>query len=122
MNSFGNIFRVQIFGESHGATVGIIIDGMPAGLALTEENLLADLEREKKEMAIKQNELAIQTRKLNQLVIENQQTKDFFDTNKKKILKEAKLEVDQLLKSANKLGLENNDIFLIPILSSLYKN
>ncbi len=47
MNSFGNIFRVQIFGESHGATVGIIIDGMPAGLALTEENLLADLERRK---------------------------------------------------------------------------
>ncbi len=47
MNSFGNFFRVQIFGESHGATVGIIIDGMPAGLALTEENLLADLERRK---------------------------------------------------------------------------
>lgn len=47
MNSFGNIFRVQIFGESHGASVGIIIDGMPAGLALTEENLLADLERRK---------------------------------------------------------------------------
>lgn len=67
------------------------------------DTLLADLEREKKEMAIKQNELSIQTRKLNQLVIENQQTKDFFDTNKKKILKEAKLEVDQLLKSANKL-------------------
>jgi chorismate synthase len=47
MNSFGNIFRVQIFGESHGASVGIIIDGMPAGLSLTEENLLTDLERRK---------------------------------------------------------------------------
>jgi DNA mismatch repair protein MutS2 len=67
------------------------------------DTLLADLEREKKEMAIKQNEMAIQTRKLNQLVQENQQTKDFFDTNKKKILKEAKVEVDQLIKSANKL-------------------
>ena len=47
MNSFGNIFRVQIFGESHGACVGITIDGMPAGLAFTEEDLLPDLERRK---------------------------------------------------------------------------
>lgn len=65
--------------------------------------LLADLEREKKEMALKQNEIAIQTRKLNQLVQENQKSKEFFDANKKKILKEAKQEVDQLIKSANKL-------------------
>jgi len=47
MNSFGNIFRVHIFGESHGECVGIIIDGVPAGLAFTEENLLPDLERRK---------------------------------------------------------------------------
>ena len=65
--------------------------------------LLADLEREKKEMALKQNEIAIQTRKLNQLVQENQKSKEFFEANKKKILKEAKQEVDQLIKSANKL-------------------
>ena len=65
--------------------------------------LLADLEREKKEMALKQNEIAIQTRKLNQLVHENQKSKEFFEANKKKILKEAKQEVDQLIKSANKL-------------------
>jgi chorismate synthase len=47
MNSFGKIFRVNIFGESHGESVGINIDGVPAGLPLTEEDLLPDLERRK---------------------------------------------------------------------------
>ncbi|GAB2821891.1 chorismate synthase [Ferruginibacter profundus] len=47
MNSFGRIFRVHIFGESHGECVGITIDGCPAGLSLTAEDLLPDLERRK---------------------------------------------------------------------------
>ncbi|MGC4038892.1 MAG: chorismate synthase [Chitinophagaceae bacterium] len=47
MNSFGRVFRVSIFGESHGESVGIVIDGIPAGLALSAEDLLADLERRK---------------------------------------------------------------------------
>ena len=47
MNSFGKIFRINIFGESHGESVGINIDGVPAGLPLTEEDLLPDLERRK---------------------------------------------------------------------------
>jgi chorismate synthase len=47
MNSFGKLFRVSIFGESHGECVGITIDGCPAGLSLTEEDLLPDLERRK---------------------------------------------------------------------------
>jgi chorismate synthase len=47
MNSFGTIFRVSVFGESHGESVGVIIDGCPAGLFLTEDDLLADLERRK---------------------------------------------------------------------------
>ncbi len=47
MNSFGRIFRVSIFGESHGECVGITIDGCPAGLSLTADDLLADLERRK---------------------------------------------------------------------------
>lgn len=47
MNSFGRLFRVSIFGESHGESVGILIDGVPAGLALKEEDLLPDLERRK---------------------------------------------------------------------------
>lgn len=47
MNSFGKLFRVHIFGESHGESVGIVIDGCPAGLSLTEDDLLPDLERRK---------------------------------------------------------------------------
>lgn len=47
MNSFGRIFRVHIFGESHGESVGVIIDGIPAGLSLSAEDFLADIERRK---------------------------------------------------------------------------
>jgi chorismate synthase len=47
MNSFGRLFRVNIFGESHGESVGINIDGCPAGLSLTTEDFLPDLERRK---------------------------------------------------------------------------
>jgi chorismate synthase len=47
LNSFGRIFRVSIFGESHGECVGIAIDGCPAGLSLSAEDLLPDLERRK---------------------------------------------------------------------------
>ena len=47
MNSFGRIFRVHIFGESHGESVGIVIDGCPAGLAMSADDLLPDLERRK---------------------------------------------------------------------------
>ena len=47
MNSFGRIFRISIFGESHGESVGIVIDGCPAGLSLTVDDFLPDLERRK---------------------------------------------------------------------------
>jgi len=47
MNTFGNIFRVSIFGESHGKWVGITIDGCPAGIDLRGNDLLPDLERRK---------------------------------------------------------------------------
>jgi chorismate synthase len=47
VNSFGRIFRVHIFGESHGESVGVIIDGIPAGLSLSAEDFLADIERRK---------------------------------------------------------------------------
>jgi chorismate synthase len=47
MNSFGRIFRVHIFGESHGKAVGVTIDGCPAGLSLTEDDFMADLQRRK---------------------------------------------------------------------------
>jgi chorismate synthase len=47
MNTFGHLFRVHIFGESHGACVGITIDGCPAGLPLQESDFLEDTERRK---------------------------------------------------------------------------
>ncbi|MBI3138541.1 MAG: chorismate synthase [Sphingobacteriales bacterium] len=47
MNKFGRLFSISIFGESHGESVGVTIDGCPAGLSLTPEDLLPDLERRK---------------------------------------------------------------------------
>lgn len=47
MNSVGRIFRIHIFGESHGDCVGLTIDGCPAGLPLHEEDFLDDIERRK---------------------------------------------------------------------------
>lgn len=47
MNSFGRIFRVSIFGESHGECVGINIDGCPAGLPLSVDDFTTDIERRK---------------------------------------------------------------------------
>ena len=45
MNSFGRIFRVSLFGESHGPSIGVVIDGVPAGLALSEADFSADIAR-----------------------------------------------------------------------------
>jgi chorismate synthase len=47
MNSFGRLFRVSIFGESHGPAVGIIIDGCPAGIDLSADDFTTDIERRK---------------------------------------------------------------------------
>ena len=47
MNSIGRIFRVHIFGESHGASVGVTIDGCPAGMPLSEADFMVDIERRK---------------------------------------------------------------------------
>ena len=46
-NTFGKIFSVTTFGESHGIAIGGVIDGCPPGLALTEEDLQGDLDRRK---------------------------------------------------------------------------
>lgn len=47
MNSWGEIFRVTLWGESHGQQVGVSIDGVPAGIALSEADFMPDLERRK---------------------------------------------------------------------------
>ncbi len=46
-NSFGKLFTVTSFGESHGLALGAIVDGCPPGIPLTEEDLQADLDRRK---------------------------------------------------------------------------
>lgn len=47
MNSFGNNFKVSIFGESHGTGIGIVVDGVRAGISLCTEDLMADILRRK---------------------------------------------------------------------------
>ena len=44
-NSFGTIFRITTFGESHGPALGVVIDGCPSGIDLTEADLLPELAR-----------------------------------------------------------------------------
>ena len=46
-NTFGQMFTVTTFGESHGPALGAIVDGCPPGLALTEADLQHDLDRRK---------------------------------------------------------------------------
>ena len=46
-NSFGKLFTVTSFGESHGPAIGCIVDGCPPGLALSEIDLQGDLDRRK---------------------------------------------------------------------------
>ncbi|MGA2290998.1 chorismate synthase [Bradyrhizobium sp.] len=44
-NSFGHLFRVTTFGESHGVAIGCVVDGCPPRLALTSEDIQRDLDR-----------------------------------------------------------------------------
>ena len=46
-NSFGEIFRITTFGESHGKAIGVVIDGCPSGLALDLEQIQHELDRRK---------------------------------------------------------------------------
>ncbi len=44
-NSFGKLFRITTFGESHGKAIGVVIDGCPAGLELSEVDIIGDLKK-----------------------------------------------------------------------------
>ena len=44
-NTFGHLFRVTTFGESHGPALGCVVDGCPPGIALTEADIQTDLDR-----------------------------------------------------------------------------
>lgn len=46
-NSFGTLFRITTFGESHGPAIGVIIDGCPAGLTIDEGFIQSELDRRK---------------------------------------------------------------------------
>lgn len=47
MNHIGKLFQVNIYGESHGNSVGVLLDGVPAGIPLKEEDFTLDLARRK---------------------------------------------------------------------------
>ena len=44
-NSFGTLFRISTWGESHGGGIGVVIDGCPPGLPLKAQDIQVDLER-----------------------------------------------------------------------------
>ncbi len=44
-SSFGNVFRISTFGESHGAAIGVVVDGCPAGLTIDEGYIQSELDR-----------------------------------------------------------------------------
>ncbi|PJC80050.1 chorismate synthase, partial [Candidatus Roizmanbacteria bacterium CG_4_8_14_3_um_filter_36_12] len=46
-NTFGQLFRVTTFGESHGGAVGCVVDGCPPGLKISKEDIQKDLDRRK---------------------------------------------------------------------------
>lgn len=46
-NTFGNIFKITTFGESHGIGIGVIIDGCPAGLEISEKEIQTELDKRK---------------------------------------------------------------------------
>ena len=47
MNHIGRLFQVNIFGESHGSSVGVLIDGVKPGIKLSEDDFVLDLSRRK---------------------------------------------------------------------------
>ena len=47
MNSYGRIFRISIFGESHGFSIGIVVDGCPPGIPLLTDDFTQDFSRRK---------------------------------------------------------------------------
>lgn len=44
-SSYGHLFRISTFGESHGGAVGVVVDGCPPGMELSEKDIQPDLDR-----------------------------------------------------------------------------
>ena len=59
-SSFGTLFRITTWGESHGTAIGVVIDGCPAGLPLCETNIQAFLDRRRPgQSVIQQNAVSL---------------------------------------------------------------
>ncbi|MFD1631366.1 endonuclease MutS2 [Pseudopedobacter beijingensis] len=67
------------------------------------DTLLVDLERDKKELYDQKRYIDRERRKIDELLLENQKLKNYYEENRKQLLKEAKLEAQQIIKGANKL-------------------
>src|SRR5215813_12694929 len=46
-NTFGQLFKISTFGESHGGAVGVVVDGCPPGLAISTSDIQKELDRRK---------------------------------------------------------------------------
>ena len=46
-STYGTLFRITTWGESHGPAIGVVIDGCPSGLSLSEEDIQKQLDRRK---------------------------------------------------------------------------
>ncbi|MBU0999785.1 chorismate synthase [Patescibacteria group bacterium] len=46
-NTFGNLFRITTFGESHGGAVGVVVDGCPPGIEISEKEIQVEMDRRK---------------------------------------------------------------------------
>ena len=59
-NSFGKIFKIATYGESHGKAIGVIIDGCPSGIEINEE----DIQNSEQNLNLKLSHLPIDRWKL----------------------------------------------------------
>ena len=66
-NTFGNLFRITTWGESHGDAIGVVIDGCPPLISLSEEDIQLDLERRKPG----QSEISTQRKEDDKVIIES---------------------------------------------------
>ena len=54
-NSFGKIFTITTFGESHGGGLGVVVDGCPANIEISEEDIQNELDKRKPGVVLGEN-------------------------------------------------------------------
>ena len=80
MNSYGTKFRLSIFGESHGELIGVVMDGVPAGISLSADDFIPALQRRKSGMLLPLLVLSLTNTKhtnlqVNRNILHNNKTK-----------------------------------------------